>query len=115
MINNLILNARDALVETSVAHRTDRQIQITSNRVGNTATITVRDNGVGIPAENLQKIFEPFFSTKPASGSGLGLGMVRNIVLIYNGKVDVRSEPGETVITVSVPVNWMKEDLQVAA
>ena len=46
--------------------------------------IEVRDNGPGIPEENLHEIFEPFFSTKPSTGTGLGLGVVKRLVQLGN-------------------------------
>lgn len=67
-------------------------------------TITVADNGVGIPEENLEKVFDPFFSTKP-NGTGLGLAMVHRIVTAHNGSISIDSESGAgTVVTLHLPV-----------
>ncbi|MBP6640084.1 MAG: HAMP domain-containing histidine kinase, partial [Bacteroidia bacterium] len=58
----------------------------------------------GIPPENLEKIFDPFFTTKVSGeGSGLGLDIVRTIVTRHEGTIAVKSEPGKTVFTVTIP------------
>jgi len=57
-------------------------------------TIEVRDSGPGIPADRLKQIFEPFFSTKGAQGTGLGLPIVRETMRGQGGSVTVHSEPG---------------------
>ncbi len=57
--------------------------------------LTIRDSGQGIPKENLEKIFEPFFSTKnPGEGTGLGLFVTRNIIDKLGGKIYVKSQVG---------------------
>ena len=70
----------------------------------NTATVAVRDTGVGIGTENLVRIFDPFFSTKE-KGTGLGLSVVNGIVTRHNGKVEVDSTPGKgTEVRVTLPI-----------
>jgi signal transduction histidine kinase len=67
--------------------------QISGNGAG--TMITVEDNGPGIAAENLPRIFDPFFSTKPVGkGTGLGLFIVHEIVGQHGGTVSAESEPG---------------------
>jgi PAS domain S-box-containing protein len=56
--------------------------------------VEIKDNGSGIPAENLVRIFDPFFSGKP-KGTGLGLSTTHNIIRSHNGTIDVESEPGK--------------------
>jgi signal transduction histidine kinase len=90
ILSNLVLNARNALVE--VAASRERLIKITLRQAQKSVLIEVEDSGVGIPAENLPRIFEPFFSTNPVSGTGLGLSMVKRLVFLYGGTIDVRSE-----------------------
>jgi signal transduction histidine kinase len=69
--------------------------------------IEVRDNGVGIPADNLKRVFDPFFTTRLGQGgSGLGLHIVHNIVTeVLGGHVNVSSQPGAgTVFTLRLPL-----------
>ena len=70
------------------------------------AAISVQDNGPGIPEHLLDRIFEPYFTTKaPGQGTGLGLAIVRRLVLQSRGAVHVYSHPGDgTVFTVYLPV-----------
>ena len=66
---------------------------------------------MGIPPENLNKIFEPFYSTKPATGTGLGLGMVKKLLSLYDGSIDVSSEIGKgTRFSISLPVSLEAEE-----
>lgn len=70
------------------------------------AVVTVTDSGKGIPDEIKERIFEPFFTTKPAGeGSGLGLDIVKKIIDKHNGRIEVESEPGRTMFSVSLPVS----------
>jgi two-component system sensor histidine kinase HydH len=65
--------------------------------------IEIRDTGPGIKTENLNKIFDPYFTTK-TKGTGLGLAIVHKIIEAHNGNIKVQSIPGqETVFTVSIP------------
>lgn len=62
------------------------------------------DNGIGIPPENLEKIFNPFFTTKP-NGTGLGLPITYKIIRNLTGRIEVQSEPGKgTQVTVIIPL-----------
>ncbi|MEA2003193.1 MAG: ATP-binding protein [Actinomycetota bacterium] len=68
--------------------------------------VRVTDNGHGIPAADLQRIFEPAFTTKAGRvqfGLGLGLQIVNDIIVRHGGSIDVESEPGETCFTVLLP------------
>jgi PAS domain S-box-containing protein len=81
-------------------------------REGDYAVITVSDTGMGIPAENREKIFEPFYTKKTMSrsGTGLGLAIVWGTVKDHNGYIDVQTEVGEgTTFTLYFPVT--REDL----
>jgi signal transduction histidine kinase len=98
---NLITNAIQAMDEK------DARLSIT---VGATDSGEVRvgisDNGQGIPPENLGKIFEPAFTTKAGRvefGLGLGLQIVKDIVVRHNGSITVESEPGRTCFAVLLP------------
>ena len=79
-------------------------LSATTGNLGNKVEIRIRDNGTGIPAEVREKIFNPFFTTKPAGeGTGLGLSMSHDIIVKqHGGKIDVDSQPGiftEFIIT----------------
>jgi signal transduction histidine kinase len=72
-------------------------------RVDRIAEITVSDTGKGIREENLDEIFNPFFTTR-TDGNGLGLSIVRKIVELHNGEITVQSSPGRgAVFTMSLP------------
>jgi two-component system NtrC family sensor kinase len=95
VIVNLLLNANDAIGEGGGT------ITVTTNiSQGNGGTpaqareieIGVRDTGCGIPAADLQRIFDPFFSTKGPKGTGLGLAVAWGIIGKHNGRIEVESE-----------------------
>jgi two-component system cell cycle sensor histidine kinase/response regulator CckA len=107
VIINLAVNARDAMPEGgTLAIRTANVTQATPLRrgaeimpAGNYVLIEVADTGIGIPKENLERIFEPFFSTKQlGSGTGLGLSTVYGIVRQTGGYIFVDSAPGEGAV-----------------
>ena len=94
VVLNLLDNARNALEGS--AGRIEVATYVTGDRIG----LDVIDNGPGIPADLLPRIFEPHFSTRSA-GTGLGLAIVRRIVESWGGTVTAESEPGRgTVIRV---------------
>ena len=71
----------------------------------NTVAVTISDDGPGIPEELIDRVFEPFFSTKADYGTGLGLSITFGIVEKLGGRIDVQSEVGEgTSFTVRLPV-----------
>jgi signal transduction histidine kinase len=79
-------------------------LKASTKNLGNKVEIRIRDNGTGIPLEVKEKMFNPFFTTKPAGeGTGLGLSMSHDIVVKqHGGTIDVQTEPGvftEFIIT----------------
>lgn len=71
--------------------------------------IEIADTGTGIAAEYMDKIFDPYFTTK-TSGTGLGLAIVQKIIEAHEGRITVRSAPGEgTGITVSIPIKTQEK------
>jgi signal transduction histidine kinase len=97
LLLNLLTNARDAM-----PHGGRLMIAARRNEAG--IVLVVEDTGIGIPAENLSKVVEPFFSTKP-EGNGLGLAICRSIVWQMQGKLEITSTPGVgTRVTVLLPV-----------
>ena len=80
-------------------------IWLSTQRSGDLVTASVRDNGNGIPEEIADKIFNPFFTTKPTNeGTGLGLSMSHDIVRHHGGSITVASEPGQfTEMRIEMP------------
>jgi PAS domain S-box-containing protein len=90
---NLLINASHAM---DAATSEDARITIRTWAEAGSAFVEIEDTGEGISEKNLERIFEPFFSTKPiGSGSGLGLSICRRIVAEFGGSIDVRSELGK--------------------
>jgi two-component system cell cycle sensor histidine kinase/response regulator CckA len=104
LLTNLILNAMDAMpsggtLTIATRHLPGREVQV-----------TVSDTGVGMPETIRQRIFEPFYSTKGDSGSGLGLSMAYSIVHRHGGQIHVDSEPGAgTTFTLTFPISLETE------
>ena len=100
---NVVLNAVQAMPEggTLRVSTTRRRSRIKGQRM---VEVTVADSGVGIPPEDLQRIFSPFFTTKER-GTGLGLTVVHRIVEVHGGLVEVESEVGKgTTFRISIPL-----------
>jgi signal transduction histidine kinase len=97
---NIINNAfqampRGGILDIRVSRADDREV-----------AVEFSDTGLGISADNMKKIFEPFFSTKSGDGTGLGLSISYRIVQNHGGRIEVRSEPGKgTVFTVFLPLD----------
>ena len=106
VIINLLDNAVQAVAETGEA-ACGRRIRV-STQAGDPAEILIEDTGPGIAAENLARVFEPFFSTK-AFGTGLGLPTVKQIVEQHNGTIAIASEPGKgTSVAIRLPVTGVE-------
>ncbi|MEM8527640.1 MAG: ATP-binding protein [Bacteroidota bacterium] len=94
---NIIDNAIDAMPDGGTL-----KIDIFSER--SNVCINIIDSGTGIPEEKLTRIFEPFYTTKPmGEGTGMGLDITRKIIDRHKGRIDVESEPGETVFKICFP------------
>jgi signal transduction histidine kinase len=93
VLTNLLLNA-GAAVRTIIPER-QPAIEVRVNATRGGATITVRDNGTGIPQEIIGKVFDPFLTTRDVGkGMGLGLSICRAVVTDHGGEIRVRSEEG---------------------
>jgi len=108
---NLINNAIQAMPEGGELNLITQKSSIPSPRAENGSTarqyisVTVADTGVGMSADNLAKIFNPFFTTKD-KGTGLGLAISHNIIKAHQGSIDAVSEEGKgTSFTVKIP-SW---------
>jgi len=89
MLLNIAANARDAMPDGG-------EFAILARREANASmTIALEDNGLGMSADVLERIFEPFYSTKSAAeGTGLGLSVIRDLLTAAGGEIRVRSTPG---------------------
>lgn len=100
IMNNLILNAQQAKDDGR-----DFRLEINIELFNKNLVINIVDNGIGIPKNKLEKIFEPNFTTK-TSGTGFGLTMIKRMVEEYKGEISIRSEEGQgTSVRVTLPTN----------
>lgn len=104
VIINLVNNSKDAFIYNSILLR---EISIITKKENNFAVIEVQDNAGGIAKENLEKIFEPYFTTKHKSrGTGLGLFMSRMICEQgLNGTLDVKTKKYTTIFSIKIPLD----------
>jgi two-component system NtrC family sensor kinase len=95
---NLVNNSIDAITDGG-------KITLKSYREANNVFIEIIDNGNGIPPETLDRIFEPFYTTKPVGkGTGLGLSVCYGIVQSWNGTIEAMSAIGKgTTMRISIP------------
>jgi len=97
VFHNLITNATQAMPNGG-------KLTIETKKRKNFVEISIKDTGVGIPNNNLEKIFKPFFTTK-AKGIGMGLAACKKLIEEHNGKIEVKSREGSgTVFTVKLPL-----------
>ena len=95
--SNLIDNALDAIPDAG-------RVDVRASREDQRVVVRIVDNGAGIPEEIRPRIFDPFFTTKPVGrGTGLGLDIVRRLVLHNDGEISVESQPGRTEFRVALP------------
>ena len=104
---NLILNAVDAVhhrINSEGLGKFDPRVQVISDlRKEDQWIVLINDNGIGISKENLENIFEPFYTTKE-DGTGLGLAITHSLIAAHQGQISIQSELGEgTSITISLP------------
>jgi two-component system, NtrC family, nitrogen regulation sensor histidine kinase NtrY len=86
-------------VESDVRPKVVAQASITAS----VTTLTLSDNGKGIPQDQIARVFIPFFTTKP-QGTGLGLALVHRIITQHGGTITVSSNPVGTGFTITLPV-----------
>jgi signal transduction histidine kinase len=95
---NVMKNALEA-----TERRPDGRVEVALYRRGRAAVVEVRDNGVGMAAEHRDKIFLPFFTTKP-TGTGLGMAIVKKIMDLHGGEIEIDSVPGQgTTVRLIIP------------
>ena len=99
------------LIDNAIKYTERGEIAISLNSYNETVTIEIQDTGICIPQEHLSRIFERFYvvdssRSRKLGGTGLGLSIVKHIVLLHNGKIDVKNIPGVgTNFIVSLPVS----------
>lgn len=114
----LKINAEKNLLSIAILHLVRNAIEatpdggrvaITTHEEGNNAILIISDMGAGIPREDIDKIFDPFFSTK-AQRFGMGLPLVKQIVSEHLGEIRAESELGKgTVFKIILPLRWMEK------
>jgi two-component system CheB/CheR fusion protein len=107
VFSNLLLNTADAMPKGERVQARVSAAREWSGQQRHSLRVTLADNGCGIPAENLHKIFEPCFTTKGSGGSGLGLSLAKDVVQKNRGSLRVRSstKPGRSgsIFTIFLP------------
>ena len=106
VIHNLVINAREAMPEGGTI---TVQAENVNMRDGQYVKWSVEDHGIGIPKKDMEKIFDPYFTTKPtgsARGMGLGLAICYSIIKKHDGFITVESEPGVgSIFSVFLPAS----------
>jgi signal transduction histidine kinase len=109
VILNLITNAFYATNDKKQQIGVDYEptVTVSTKKVGDTVLISVKDNGNGIPQKVLDKIFQPFFTTKPTGqGTGLGLSLSYDIVKAHGGELKVETKEGEgSTFIIQLPIS----------
>ena len=107
IVMNLAVNARDAMPSGGDLHISTENRTITGTVLGQPShfvVLSVSDTGTGIDPAVQERMFEPYFTTKGESGTGVGLATVRNIALLHAGHVEVATAPGQgTTFRVVLP------------
>jgi len=108
VILNLLTNAFYAVNEKKKANTDGYEptVAVSTKKADNKIIISVKDNGNGIPQKAIDKIFQPFFTTKPTGqGTGLGLSLSYDIIKAHGGEIKVETKEGEgTEFVIQVPV-----------
>ncbi len=107
---NLLVNAAQAIPEGDVDRH---EIRVITRHQDGRVLIDIEDTGAGIPPEKLERIFEPFYTTKPTGvGTGLGLSICRGILADYKGELTITSQVGRgTTARVSLPAGTLGQAL----
>jgi signal transduction histidine kinase len=92
LIDNALVHTPPGTLITVSARRSDGHVRL-----------AVRDDGEGIEAQALERVFEPFYTADDAQGSGLGLAIASELAECMAGRLSVDSRPGETTFTLELP------------
>jgi two-component system, NtrC family, sensor kinase len=102
-VMNLVKNGMEALMDNKVLHP-EISIAAAVDPGGEWLTLTIRDNGPGIPAEIGKTLFEPFITKQKNNGTGLGLAIVRQYIIAHGGNITVANDHG-AVFTIVLPID----------
>ena len=95
---NILTNAIDAVRPGGI-------VRVNLEQFDDTVKITIIDNGKGIPGDDIERIFQPFFTKKGPKGTGLGLAISKSFIEAHHGKILVKSSPGQTQFTIIIPTH----------
>jgi PAS domain S-box-containing protein len=115
VIQNLVINATEAMpdggkIQIFAGNVTIQKKEVSSLSDERYVEITIKDQGIGIPPEHLQKIFDPYFTTKATVGHGLGLAAAHSIIKKHGGHFDVESKVGAgTTISINLPAHSIQQ------
>jgi signal transduction histidine kinase len=118
LFSNLLINAMEALggkgtIAITAAQGVEYQEAggAAGRQAAATLVVEIADDGPGVPGDIVERVFNPFFTTKP-QGSGLGLAIVRKIVDAHNGHIDLVTGEHGTSFSVTLPLNSGEQWLQ---
>jgi two-component system phosphate regulon sensor histidine kinase PhoR len=108
------------LIDNAIKYTERGEVVISLSHNNETVQIEIQDTGIGIPREHLSRIFERFYvvdssRSRKLGGTGLGLSIVKHIVLLHNGKIDVKNIPGtgtNFIVTLPVYPNLARPELK---
>ena len=88
------------LIDNAIKYTEKGEVFVALKQSDKKVIVKIKDTGIGIPKEHLDRIFERFYvvdksRSRKLGGTGLGLSIVKHIVLLHNGKIDVKSTPGK--------------------
>ncbi len=103
---NASVNSEQVASINSAGQQYEPTVSVSTKKVDNKVELTVKDNGNGIPQNIIDKIFQPFFTTKPTGqGTGLGLSLSYDIIKAHGGEIKVDSKEGEgSIFMIQIPV-----------
>ncbi|MCO6499263.1 MAG: GHKL domain-containing protein, partial [Vicingus serpentipes] len=108
-LNQLFMNIMDNAIQAIAAKNTTNQneINVKTYVENNNVVLVVKDSGIGMNQETKEKIFEPFYTTKPVGeGTGLGMSIAYSIIKVHNASIEINSKENiGTEIIIKIPFN----------
>jgi len=112
LYGSFIIQALINLIDNAIKYSPSKsKLWVSADKKEEELVLEVKDKGIGIPSEHLERIFERFYRvdrarSREAGGTGLGLSIVRHIAMLHKGKVEAESRTGEgSVFRIRIPVN----------